>query len=239
MAARLGLKRSPESYLFTAKHVVDMPSDAEGGIITIRKTSRGMRKFVKVGYRWRYLHHHVWEQFHGPVPAGHLVRFRDNDPMHVEIQNLYLVSAAELAEEFRQTDEYVAARLSRAKGRRAGFDREMYRKVLLFPELIDLKRRQLALGSILKHREDMDEPPECEESSAEKVAGRNPAAQDVPREVPLREVCEMSSPNKVADFPARAKYRGEEDPLPPHSVCSSREEPLRGSDRTPSGGITT
>lgn len=180
-AARLGLKRDPESYLFTAKHVVDGSTGGEGEIVTVRKTSRGLRKFVKVGRKWRYLHHHVWEAHHGPVPSGYLVRFRDNDPMHVCVENLYLVSAAELAASFRKTDQYVAARLSRAKGRRSGFDREMYQKVLAYPELIDLKRRQLELGSILRHQEEKDETPSAEAETVEMAAGGMPAMQDVSR----------------------------------------------------------
>ena len=183
-ASRLGLKRNPESYLFTAKHVVETLPDAGDEIVTVRKTSRGLRKFVKVGGRWRYLHHHVWEEHHGAIPSGQLVRFRDNDPMHVSIDNLYLVSAAELAASFRQTDEYVAARLSRAKGRRSGFDREMYLKVLAYPELIDLKRRQLELGSILRHQEEKSETPPTEVETVEMAAGGMPAMQDVSRFCP-------------------------------------------------------
>jgi hypothetical protein len=46
---------------------------------------------------WPLLHWHVWEQHHGrPVPAGHKVVFRDGDRAHCEIDNLELITNAEM-----------------------------------------------------------------------------------------------------------------------------------------------
>jgi hypothetical protein len=46
----------------------------------------------------RYKHKHVvvWEQTHGPVPEGMAVIFKDSDKMRCDIENLMLVSRAEL-----------------------------------------------------------------------------------------------------------------------------------------------
>lgn len=46
--------------------------------------------------RWRYVHLLIWEAANGPVPDGHAVVFRDGDKRNVELENLELVSRAEL-----------------------------------------------------------------------------------------------------------------------------------------------
>lgn len=42
---------------------------------------------------------YVWEQLHGPVPAGHVIRYRDGDRANCAIDNLYLQSRADNARE--------------------------------------------------------------------------------------------------------------------------------------------
>jgi hypothetical protein len=52
------------------------------------------------GYRWRristgnyvQLHRWLWEQAHGAIPAGHIVKFIDGNKANVVLQNLKLVS---------------------------------------------------------------------------------------------------------------------------------------------------
>lgn len=41
------------------------------------------------------LHTHLWEQAHGPVPHGYLVRFKDGNPDNLDLDNLELLSRAE------------------------------------------------------------------------------------------------------------------------------------------------
>lgn len=41
---------------------------------------------------WRAKHVLVWEAHNGPVPAGHVVRFRDHTPCNCSIDNLELMS---------------------------------------------------------------------------------------------------------------------------------------------------
>lgn len=46
--------------------------------------------------RWRAVHVLVWEEAHGPLPAGHAVVFRDGKKTNIALDNLELVSRAEL-----------------------------------------------------------------------------------------------------------------------------------------------
>jgi len=46
--------------------------------------------------RWRAEHLVIWEAAHGPLPAGHAVVFKDGNKQHVTLDNLELVSRAEL-----------------------------------------------------------------------------------------------------------------------------------------------
>lgn len=44
--------------------------------------------------RYVLKHKYVWEQHHGAVPEGHVIRFRDGDKMNCSIDNLICVSMA-------------------------------------------------------------------------------------------------------------------------------------------------
>lgn len=46
--------------------------------------------------RYKHKHVHVWEQRNGPVPDGMVVAFKDSDPTNCNINNLMLLSRAEL-----------------------------------------------------------------------------------------------------------------------------------------------
>lgn len=45
---------------------------------------------------WRGLHRVLWEDAHGPVPAGFCLRFKDGDKLNVELANLELIARADL-----------------------------------------------------------------------------------------------------------------------------------------------
>ncbi|MCL2413548.1 MAG: HNH endonuclease, partial [Bacteroidales bacterium] len=47
--------------------------------------------------KWKMKHVIVWEAVNGPVPKGHCVIFADRDKSNFDIDNLLLVSRAELA----------------------------------------------------------------------------------------------------------------------------------------------
>ena len=40
---------------------------------------------------WRLMHRVVWEQHNGPIPPGHVVRFKDGNTMHWDISNLEMI----------------------------------------------------------------------------------------------------------------------------------------------------
>lgn len=41
---------------------------------------------------WRLMHRVVWEQHNGPIPRGHIVRFKDGNTMNWDIANLEMIS---------------------------------------------------------------------------------------------------------------------------------------------------
>src|SRR4051812_34508144 len=48
------------------------------------------------GRQWpEYLHRTIWEEAHGPVPAGHHVHHRDENTLNNDISNLSLITATE------------------------------------------------------------------------------------------------------------------------------------------------
>lgn len=48
-------------------------------------------------FNWRYVHVLLWQAAHGPVPPGYALKFIDDDRGHVALNNLCLVSRADLA----------------------------------------------------------------------------------------------------------------------------------------------
>jgi HNH endonuclease len=45
---------------------------------------------------WERIHRRVWEDAHGPIPKGHALIFKDKNRAHCELDNLELLSRAEL-----------------------------------------------------------------------------------------------------------------------------------------------
>lgn len=46
-------------------------------------------------FNWKQLHLLNWEEANGPVPPGHVVIFKDKNPMNTDLENLALVTMAE------------------------------------------------------------------------------------------------------------------------------------------------
>lgn len=46
--------------------------------------------------RWRGVHILVWEEANGPLPAGHAVTFKDGNKQNLDLDNLVLLSRADL-----------------------------------------------------------------------------------------------------------------------------------------------
>ena len=50
--------------------------------------------------RWRPAHYLLWEAAHGPVPAGSVLLFKDQDPTHIALDNLLVRTRAELIAQY-------------------------------------------------------------------------------------------------------------------------------------------
>lgn len=103
---------------------------------------------IKIDGQFVHYARYRYEQLHGPVPEGHNVVFLDNNPENIEDNNLGIVTNAELAIRNARlgpgalSDNYVAGMLSR--------DKELREEIKTnYPELIEIKRKQLILNRII------------------------------------------------------------------------------------------
>lgn len=46
--------------------------------------------------KWKLMHIHIWEQHNGPVPKGNKIIFKDDNKYNFDINNLMMVTSAEL-----------------------------------------------------------------------------------------------------------------------------------------------
>ncbi|MDN5077620.1 HNH endonuclease signature motif containing protein [Aliarcobacter butzleri] len=70
------------------------------GTISTRKDKNGsLYMHIKISEpnKWQMLHVYIWEQKHGKVPEGCCVIFKDKNTLNTRLDNLMLVSRAELA----------------------------------------------------------------------------------------------------------------------------------------------
>lgn len=69
---------------------------------TVDVGTEGMREdgylYVKIAEPnvWKLKHHIVWEEVNGPIPDGYVILFGDKDRLNFDIDNLILISRAEL-----------------------------------------------------------------------------------------------------------------------------------------------
>lgn len=72
-------------------------TDAEGHTrIKVREARAGEAYGFGNVKVWPLLNRYVWEQAHGPIPANHSVMFRDGNKANCAIENLELISRADL-----------------------------------------------------------------------------------------------------------------------------------------------
>lgn len=66
--------------------------------ISIRKDSTNRPyQYIRISEGiWQELHRYIWEQNNGPVPEGQNIIFRDGNTMNCQLENLTIVSNAEL-----------------------------------------------------------------------------------------------------------------------------------------------
>lgn len=97
--ANKGKKLTPEQYEKAR------PTMFKPGQMSINKKPIGSERLNVYGYIdiktgepniWRPKHRVLWEKEHGPIPEGMVVVFADNNPQNLALDNLRLVTRAEL-----------------------------------------------------------------------------------------------------------------------------------------------
>ena len=68
--------------------------DSKGGFILMKIAEPD--PYTGFPTRYKHKHVHIWEQAHGPVPEGMVVALIDGDKTKCELENLMLISRAEL-----------------------------------------------------------------------------------------------------------------------------------------------
>lgn len=118
----------------------------------------GHERISKDGYievrirkgKYVFKHRLLWEQVHGPIPKGKIIRFKDGNPQNIVIENMIMITRkkhAQLTAEYTSTglsDNYVAGILSH-------HDEELRETLKNIPELLDLKRQQIVLNRTIKN----------------------------------------------------------------------------------------
>lgn len=96
-----GAKRSSKGWFPAGKARDDNPNSRKNKPL-------GSERVYSDGYVWiitehgrRQKHRWLWEQAHGPIPHGYMVKFKDGNPLNCTINNLYLASRADKAREIR------------------------------------------------------------------------------------------------------------------------------------------
>jgi hypothetical protein len=124
------------------------------GAIAIRHghKKRGGRpyKWIRLSMgKWEQLHVHIWKQKHGPVPAGHIIVFKDRDTMNVQLENLRCISRKQHAQESQNSDGWIATSMAHEKGVRGKIDIKLRNELLQRKDLIELKRKSLQLNKVI------------------------------------------------------------------------------------------
>lgn len=93
-----GKKMSPELYAKCA------PTMFKKGRPALNQRPFGSERVNVDGYiemkiqdpnKWALKHRFVWEHFHGPIPEGHNIQFKDGNKENCSLDNLYLISRAD------------------------------------------------------------------------------------------------------------------------------------------------
>lgn len=94
----------------------------DGGYLSIKISDEG--PFHR---RWRYAHLIAWERVNGPLPAGHAVVFRNGDKTDIRLDNLELITRAQL---MRRNSHHgrVPPEVSRLIQLRGALNRQINRK---------------------------------------------------------------------------------------------------------------
>ena len=149
-----GIRMSPRTEFKKGNKPASTKHD---GAITIRNRNQTPYQYIRISEcNWRLLHRKVWEDANGPIPRGHVIRFKNGDTLDVRLENLECISRSEHAmrnqnrEKARKTlvesDSYIISRL-------APRDKHLQEKLRHFPHLVELKKEQLKLKRAIREAE--------------------------------------------------------------------------------------
>jgi len=92
-----GRKMSPEVYEKTKRTMFKPGARPENRVPIGHETMRGDGyTYVKIAEKtWKFKHVLIWEAHHGPVPAAHIIVFRDGNPNNFNLDNLECITRKE------------------------------------------------------------------------------------------------------------------------------------------------
>lgn len=122
------------------------------GAIVFRKRKKRINQdyyFIRVAQgKWKMYHVYLWEQAHGPLPKGCIVRFKDKNHLNCTLENLEMIDRRKHMDLNRnysgdrmRSDKVVSFYITR--------DPELRKELLKHPEIIEAKRQQLKLEKLL------------------------------------------------------------------------------------------
>lgn len=120
--------------------------------IRIDKSGRDYKWIRTSKGKWKMLHVYNWEQVNGKVPPGHIVVFQNkHDRTDCSVEKLELIS---LKENMLRNSASVNLRDGFIARCLAWHDKEEAQRMLMHPELIEVKRQQLILNrTIYEHKQ--------------------------------------------------------------------------------------
>lgn len=111
-------------------------------------------KYAKGKRKWKYLSRYIWEQEHGPIPKGHVIRFKDGDTQNYSLDNLECISRSEHSRRNSLSDGVISVWLSLQGKKGKGSINKGLQKTLLTTkegmELIRMKRNSHMLKQALE-----------------------------------------------------------------------------------------
>jgi len=90
-------------------------------------------------------HIYNWEQLNGPLPKGHCLNFLDGDRTNTNVENLELITRAELLRRNMLSDSCIAKKQLGATS-----DKDVATLKKIAPQLIKIKRNELLIKEKLK-----------------------------------------------------------------------------------------
>jgi hypothetical protein len=125
------------------------PNTKHDGAISIRKDKRGTPyKFIRIGpKKWAYLQRHLWQEKHGPIPDGMILRCIDGDTLNCEPENWHLMDRKKHmghnSGPLHLSQTYVAATMTVRQP-------ELRKELMKHPEIIELQRCNMLLKREIK-----------------------------------------------------------------------------------------